>query len=225
MAKQVQFRRGTTAQHQVFTGAAGEITIDTDKKVVVVHDGVTPGGFPQNKGDDPTFAGTATFSGTIEVTSAVASTSTTTGSIKVNGGVGVTGRITVDNVSITSTTNSSSTTTGALVIAGGIGVGGRITVNDIAETSSIVFKENINPLENALDTVLKLEGVIYDRKDGSSKDEAGFIAEKVEKILPSLVTKDANGKVHGLKYTKLIAYLVEAIKDQQSQIEDLKKRI
>jgi len=46
MAKQVQFRRGTTSEHSTFTGAVGEITVDTDKDVVVVHDGSTAGGFP-----------------------------------------------------------------------------------------------------------------------------------------------------------------------------------
>lgn len=46
MATQVQNRRGTTAQHNTFTGASGEITVDTDKKTVVVHDGLTAGGFP-----------------------------------------------------------------------------------------------------------------------------------------------------------------------------------
>lgn len=46
MSRQVQLRRGTTAEHSSFTGALGEITIDTDKDVVVVHDGVTAGGFP-----------------------------------------------------------------------------------------------------------------------------------------------------------------------------------
>lgn len=45
--KQVQRRRGTTAQHNVFTGALGEVTVDTVKMVEVVHDGSTPGGFPQ----------------------------------------------------------------------------------------------------------------------------------------------------------------------------------
>ena len=46
MATQVQFRRGTTAQTTVFTGAVGEVTVDTDKEVCVVHDGSTIGGFP-----------------------------------------------------------------------------------------------------------------------------------------------------------------------------------
>jgi len=46
MSKQVQFRRGTTAEHATFKGAVGEITIDTDKDVAVIHDNVKLGGFP-----------------------------------------------------------------------------------------------------------------------------------------------------------------------------------
>ena len=45
MTKQVQFRKGTTAEHFNFTGALAEITVDTDKNTAVVHDGSTPGGF------------------------------------------------------------------------------------------------------------------------------------------------------------------------------------
>ena len=47
MAKRIQLRRGTTAQTNAFTGAVGEVTVDTDKDVLVVHDGVTAGGFPE----------------------------------------------------------------------------------------------------------------------------------------------------------------------------------
>ncbi len=46
MSIALKLRRGTTAQHASFTGAAGEVTIDTDKNVAVVHDGVTAGGHP-----------------------------------------------------------------------------------------------------------------------------------------------------------------------------------
>ena len=46
MAIQTQFRRGNTYSHSLFTGASGEITVDLDKKVAVVHDGATIGGFP-----------------------------------------------------------------------------------------------------------------------------------------------------------------------------------
>lgn len=44
-----QRRRGTTAEHSTFTGLLAELTVDTDKKTVVVHDGVTPGGIPLAK--------------------------------------------------------------------------------------------------------------------------------------------------------------------------------
>ena len=46
MATQVQFRRGTTAEHQTFKGADGEVTVDTSLKTVVIHDALTNGGFP-----------------------------------------------------------------------------------------------------------------------------------------------------------------------------------
>jgi RNase P/RNase MRP subunit p29 len=44
-----QRRRGTTAEHSTFTGLAGELTVDTTKNTVVVHDGVTAGGIPLAK--------------------------------------------------------------------------------------------------------------------------------------------------------------------------------
>ena len=46
MATQVQFRRGTTAEHSGFKGADGEVTVDTSLKTVVIHDALTNGGFP-----------------------------------------------------------------------------------------------------------------------------------------------------------------------------------
>lgn len=55
MSKRVQLRRGTTAQHATFVGAVGEVTVDTTKKALVVHDGATLGGIAV-----PTFANTAT---------------------------------------------------------------------------------------------------------------------------------------------------------------------
>ena len=46
MAEQLQFRRGTTAENAAFTGAVGEVTYDTQKKLLITHDGSTVGGFP-----------------------------------------------------------------------------------------------------------------------------------------------------------------------------------
>jgi len=51
MATRIQFRRGTTSQHASFTGSVGEMTVDTDKECVVVHDGSTAGGFPMARAD------------------------------------------------------------------------------------------------------------------------------------------------------------------------------
>ena len=68
MAKKLQLRRGTTSQHSSFTGAVGEVTVDTDKDSLVVHDGSTAGGFPIAKTADLTAkvtkAGGDTITGT-----------------------------------------------------------------------------------------------------------------------------------------------------------------
>lgn len=51
-ARQIQIRRGTTADHENFTGALAEITMDTDIKTLRVHDGQTPGGILLARADD-----------------------------------------------------------------------------------------------------------------------------------------------------------------------------
>ena len=100
---------------------------------------------------------------------------------------------------------------------------GNLTVTGtITESSSITLKENIRPIENALDSVLKLVGKIYDRKDNQSKDESGLIAEEVFNVLPNLVETDTSGNPTGVKYTKIIAYLIESIKDLNTQISALR---
>jgi hypothetical protein len=77
-------------------------------------------------------------------------------------------------------------------------------------------------LTNALNSVLQLCGVSYDRRDGSRKDEIGLIAEEVNKVIPNLVSKDDQGNPLGIQYTKLTAYLVEAIKSLKAEIDELK---
>ena len=93
---------------------------------------------------------------------------------------------------------------------------GTLTVTNFVESSSITFKENVSPITGALDAIMQLVGVTYDRKDGSSKNEAGLIKEEVEKILPNLV------KDEGIHYTKLTAYLIESIKSLKQEINELK---
>jgi hypothetical protein len=66
MANALQLRRGTTTQHNTFTGLAGEVTVDTDKETVVVHDGSTAGGFPLAKESDITAASLLTSIKTVD---------------------------------------------------------------------------------------------------------------------------------------------------------------
>jgi hypothetical protein len=99
---------------------------------------------------------------------------------------------------------------------------GTLTVTALTESSSIALKENVSPITGALDTIMQLVGVTYDRKDGSKKHEAGLIAEDVDRVLPNLVTHSDDGRAEGINYTKLTAYLIEAVKSLKAEIEQLK---
>jgi hypothetical protein len=101
-----------------------------------------------------------------------------------------------------------------------VNVSGTLTAATINETSSIAYKENVIPIDSALNKVLQLVGVTYDRKDGSRKNEAGLIAEEVAKIIPNIVS-EKEGKPEGIQYTKLTAYLIECIKELNAKIERL----
>ena len=125
-------------------------------------------------------------------------------------------------LSVSSTAQGSSAASGnAVQVTGGLGVGGTIYTVGLVETSSIAFKENVNPIVGALEAILGLTGVTYDRTD-INKHEAGLIAEDVYKHAPDLVALDKNGKPYGIHYTKISAYLIECIKSLQTEINELK---
>lgn len=109
-------------------------------------------------------------------------------------------------------------------VSGNVTVNGTLTATDLVETSSIRFKENVQPLQNVFATVSQLQGVSYDWKE-TGKADIGFIAEDVEKVLPQLVNKSEEGVVEGMNYGKLTALLVEVVKAQQAQIDELKQLI
>ena len=67
MPTAVQFRRGTTLEHNTFTGAVGELSVDTDKNTVVVHDGTTAGGYPLLVGGEAASFGNLTVTGNLTV--------------------------------------------------------------------------------------------------------------------------------------------------------------
>jgi trimeric autotransporter adhesin len=87
-------------------------------------------------------------------------------------------------------------------------------------SSDIRLKENITPLNNSLEKVLKLQGVNFTwRSDSTHALDLGFIAQDVQKVLPELVIKDNNNGLLSVKYQNMVAVLAEAIKEQQKQIE------
>lgn len=110
------------------------------------------------------------------------------------------------------------------IITGSLTVNGTLSGGSIVETSSIRFKENVFNIINPIETVKLLQGVTYNWIE-SGKGDIGFIAEEVEKVLPVLVAKDEDGVVQGMNYSKLTALLVEVVKEQQLQINELKGRI
>ena len=155
------------------------------------------------------------------------SSNTASGTLVVTGGAGISENLFVGGLlRVNSGTASSGTGSGALVVSGGIGVGSTsyfstLYSSSLNETSSIAIKENINPIENALEKILQLNGVTYDRID-DHRFEAGLIAEHVNMIIPELVGKDANGNPDSVMYSKLTAYLIEAVKTLKLEIDELK---
>lgn len=96
--------------------------------------------------------------------------------------------------------------------------------------SDIRLKDNVETIDNALDKVCKLRGVEYTWNRGSRKDtkDLGVIAQEVEKVLPEIVKEkkmplidDSDTKYKSVDYEKITAVLVEAVKEQQAQIDEL----
>ena len=103
----------------------------------------------------------------------------------------------------------------------------RIDRADKLPSSDKNLKTNITPIENALDKVLSLEGVEFDFISGANygylkKHQIGLIAQDVKKVIPEVVGKNNDGTL-GVSYHHLVAILIEAIKEQQQEIEELKK--
>ena len=102
---------------------------------------------------------------------------------------------------------------------------GTITANGtFNNTSDKRLKENVEPIQNALADICQLEGVTFDWKDTGTQGQ-GFIAQQVEPIIPDVVNTDEDTGMKSINYVGLIGHLVEAIKEQQTQIDDLKAEI
>jgi hypothetical protein len=102
---------------------------------------------------------------------------------------------------------------------------GRARANRWDTYSSIRWKDNVQTIENAIDKVMQLRGVTFDWKaEHGGTHDVGFVAEEVGKVLPELVSWEEDGEwAKGLAYDHITAVTVEAIKEQQAQIDGLKK--
>jgi hypothetical protein len=110
-------------------------------------------------------------------------------------------------------------------------VGDITATGAITEISSVKYKANISEIENALDRVSQLRGVTFDWRqsdypemDFSEDKQIGVVAEEVEGVIPELVHVGENGEI-SVDYSKLTAVLIEAVKEQQQQIDALTRRL
>ena len=84
------------------------------------------------------------------------------------------------------------------------------------------LKTNIKTIDNPLEKITRLRGVYFNWKRDNTKG-VGLIAQEVEKVFPELVKGEEGNK--GVEYGNLVAPLIEAIKEQQKQIEELKAKL
>jgi hypothetical protein len=113
----------------------------------------------------------------------------------------------------------------------GVYTKGRVYVNSIELTSDLRLKSNIAPLANSLATVMQLNPVHYMKKSSLAstaytREENGFIAQEIQKILPFVVTEGTDeNKLLSVDYNSFIPVLTKAIQEQQKQIEDQNAKI
>lgn len=90
--------------------------------------------------------------------------------------------------------------------------------------SSLRFKEEINPIKNAIDKINHLRGVSFKWRNKNARREIGVIAEEVYSVFPELVALDENNKPLSVYYDKFVAVLIEAVKELSQEIEKLKSK-
>ena len=103
----------------------------------------------------------------------------------------------------------------------GVVVTGIVTATDVDSTSDIRLKTNIQTIEDPLAKVIQIEGVSFNWKE-DNRPALGVIADQVQEILPELVHGDDPKTVN---YNGLIGLLIEAVKEQQIQIDELKSKL
>ena len=111
---------------------------------------------------------------------------------------------------------------------GNVHAKGDITAFQTSNMSDIRLKKNIQPLVGSLEKIKQLQGVSFDWKDETKGSSIGFVAQDFEKVIPELIkeTPDINNPEQinkSINYGNVVGLLVEAIKEQQKEIEELKQ--
>ena len=115
--------------------------------------------------------------------------------------------------------------THALTLPNNSDASGQAKANAFFTYSSIRYKEGVEPLESAISTINKLQGVSYSWKDTGKRD-FGFIAEDVGKVIPEIVEWSQDSQyANTMDYTRIISFLVEAVKEQQKKIDLLAEKL
>jgi len=125
-----------------------------------------------------------------------------------------------DLVFFTAANSASSVATERMRInsSGGVNITGVTTASQFDATSDVALKENIEVIDKPISKLSELKGVTFDWKKGGHS--VGVIAQDVEKVLPTAVGGSKDQKT--VNYNAIIGLLVESVKDQQKQIEELK---
>ena len=136
------------------------------------------------------------------------------------GGTGMTLNGTVFNCDITS---PSDVALGNLSSSGNALAGAFTATGDITAFSDARVKENVETIPNALEKVTALRGVNFN-KIGEEKRSTGVIAQEVKEVLPEVIHENEDGML-SVAYGNITGVLIEAIKEQQKQIEELKAMV
>ena len=131
-----------------------------------------------------------------------------------------------DQVGLAFFTHSSTNASAAIVESLTLTHDGNLTATgNVTAFSDVTLKENIETIPNALNKVLNLRGVEFDRVDKpENPHEIGVIAQEVEEIIPEVVHTNTEG-IKSVAYGNLVGLLIESIKELKAEVNDLKAQL
>ena len=206
------------------TNATSKLTVAGDLLVTGI---ITASAFSGNASSATyaTNAGIATYApnagvSTYATSSGIATYATNAGIATYATNAGIATNVIGGIVSVTQLNVSGVSTLGILTV-GNIYSSGIITATDFNSASDINLKENIQKIDNPIGKIIKIDGVRFDWKS-DNKPSMGVIAQNIEEVLPELVNGEDSKTVN---YNGIIGLLIECVKSQQEQIDNLIERL